>query len=96
MKLPPYLMYLKIKNEDGHGFGMWLPLFLLWPLVLILFVFALPFLLFADLGLYLGRQPFHRFTRLVIEALMILPETRGMTVDIKDGSSSHVVKFTVV
>lgn len=96
MKLPPYLMYMKIINEKGRGFGMWLPVFLLWPLVLILYVFLLPFLLLADFGLYLARQPFHRFTRFVTEVLMILPETRGVTVDIKDGSSSHVVKFTVV
>lgn len=96
MKVPPYLMYMKIVNEEGRGLGMWLPVFLLWPFVLILYVFALPFLLLADLCMYLARQPFHRFTRFVTTALMILPETRGMSVDIKDGSSSHVVKFTVV
>ncbi len=94
MKLPPYLVYLKIVNEESKGFGMWLPVFLLWPLVLILVLFALPFLLLADLGLRLADQPFHRFTRFVFEALMILPETRGMTVDIQEGPK--VVKFTVV
>ncbi len=92
--LPPYLVYLKIKDEDTRGFGMWLPVFLLWPLLLILYLFVLPFLLLADFCLYLARQPFHRFTRFVTEALMMLPETRGMAVSFQDGNK--VVKFTVV
>jgi hypothetical protein len=94
MKLPPYLVYLKIKSEEGRGFGIWLPVFLLWPLVLILFVIALPFLLLADLITSLSQQPFHQFTRLIIAILMLLPEARDTAVDIHSGKS--VVKFTVL
>jgi hypothetical protein len=94
MRLPPYLVYLKIKDEDSHGFGMWLPVFLLWPLVLILFLIVLPFLLLADFVLYLTNQAWQQVTTIVIAALMLLPETRGMAVDIHH--DNRAVKFTVL
>jgi len=46
MNWPPYVMKLRIKNRQ-HAFGLWLPLFLIIPLVLVfllaIFLILLPF-----------------------------------------------------
>jgi hypothetical protein len=50
MKWPPYLLRLRFENK-GHDFSLWLPLFLIWPLVLAfllaVFLILLPFALLA-------------------------------------------------
>jgi hypothetical protein len=44
--LPPFWMRLRISSKHGGGFGMWLPLFLLWPA----WLFALLLILVATLA----------------------------------------------
>ncbi len=50
MKWPPYLLKMRFRNPD-HVFGLWLPLFLIWPIVLAflvaIFLVLLPFALLA-------------------------------------------------
>jgi hypothetical protein len=50
MKWPPYLLKLKFENSD-RDFALWLPLFIIWPLVLVfallVFLILLPFALLA-------------------------------------------------
>jgi hypothetical protein len=52
MNWPPYLLRIRIRNPR-HGFALWLPLFLLWPVVLAIllaaFLVLLPFALLAML-----------------------------------------------
>jgi hypothetical protein len=44
MKRPPLWMRMKIRNKDTK-FGLWLPLFLLIPFVLVAFIVLLPLVL---------------------------------------------------
>ncbi len=50
MNWPPFLMKLQFRNQT-HNFSLWLPLFLIWPIVLvfvlIVFLILLPFALLA-------------------------------------------------
>ena len=50
MKWPSYLLKLRFHDPD-HGIMLWLPLFLLWPVVLVfllvVFLILLPFALLA-------------------------------------------------
>lgn len=46
MMFPPSILRLRIHNKQ-HKFGLWLPLFLLWPLLLVLGILLLPLLLIA-------------------------------------------------
>ena len=50
MKWPPYLLKLSFKNPE-RSFGIWLPLFLTWPVVLAfmlaVFIILFPFALLA-------------------------------------------------
>ena len=41
MTLPPWLLRIKVENESRH-FNLWLPLFALWPFVLLAAVVMAP------------------------------------------------------
>jgi hypothetical protein len=45
----PSIVILKIQQERGFRLKLWLPVFILWPVFLILFLLVLPLLLIADL-----------------------------------------------
>jgi len=82
MKWPPMLMRVKIQGED-NDFGLWLPLFLLWPLVLILFVVLSPLLLIAIIILW--PSGWGKWTLQILKvALGVLCSMRGLRVDILD------------
>jgi hypothetical protein len=51
MKRPPMLMHLRFQGED-RVFGLWLPLFLLLPLALVVFIILSPLILIAVIVLW--------------------------------------------
>jgi hypothetical protein len=51
MNRPPLLMHLKIRNEKSD-FGLWLPLFLLFPLALVVLLVLSPLVLIGVLVLW--------------------------------------------
>jgi uncharacterized metal-binding protein len=50
MKWPPLVLYMRFKDQN-HGFGLWIPLFLIGPIftlfVLAVFLIVLPFVILA-------------------------------------------------
>ncbi len=48
----PLLLRIRVRNEDYKGVNLWLPLFLLWLIVLPLLVALLPLVLVAALILW--------------------------------------------
>ena len=65
--IPPSLLYLRIQK-----FGLWLPLFLLWPLALILAPFVLIF------GLISGKP-----LRFFVEAYRLCCALRGTLINVE-------------
>ncbi len=51
MNRPPMLMHMRFQNEE-RKLGLWLPLFLLWPLALVVFIILSPLILIAVLVLW--------------------------------------------
>lgn len=51
MNWPPTLMHIKIRNKNTK-FGLWLPLFLLLPLVLVVLLILSPFILIGVVVLW--------------------------------------------
>ena len=47
----PGIINLNIRSKTGTRFRLWLPLFVLWPVFLVFFLIALPFLIIADIVL---------------------------------------------
>lgn len=91
MKRPPLLLSLKFgKKENSHGFGLWIPLFIIGPIALIillaLFLVALPFMLLSlvftwHLGLW---QRLIMGVAAFFDTMHSLP---GLKVDINDGEN---------
>jgi hypothetical protein len=85
MKYPPYLVSMRIVDEERTKFRLWLPLFILWPLLLVLLLLTLVATLLADLfSLISGHRP--GYTRLLLGVLGVVGETRGTEVFIQDKS----------
>ncbi|MRS12589.1 MAG: hypothetical protein EG823_05915 [Actinobacteria bacterium] len=79
--LPPMLMRLHV-GAGETGPGIWLPLFLVWLLLLPLLVLALCITLILDLVLFLAGQAYHHYTLLMLRAAGLLGATRGMVVHV--------------
>lgn len=99
MMLPPMVLKVNIQNQGKRGFSLWIPLFVVVPFLLILFILVLPLLLLAAvLGILAlvasGRgEQLPRFMFLAMVAVpsffAILCALRGLLVDI-EGKSENV------
>ena len=89
--IPPMMMRVRVDRAGRRRLGCWLPLFLLWPILLILFVLLLPFLLVVCLFPRWGRRMRTTFRGLPVlwKAVCAL---RGLTVDVsgRDGNAVKV------
>jgi len=93
MKLPPAILDLTITPSDRKRIHLWLPLFLLWPLALVIAVFLLAVTILVDVGqLILGRR-YHHYTLLVARSFGVLAETRGMVLRFNDGNANVDMTF---
>ena len=80
MNVPPLVLDLRVVRPERRPVHLWLPLFLLWPLVLVLGVLALLLTMVADgVLLVLGRR-YHHYTILLVRSFATLGETRGMVI----------------
>ncbi len=82
---------MRVKEEDSRSFSIWLPIFLLWPLLLPLVTLALVGTLIADLVLLLAGARYHHYTLFVLRSLCLLAAARGTHVRANnDGSLVNV------
>ena len=91
MMCPPSLLRLRIRNER-HRFGLWLPLFLIWPVVLVLGLALWPLLLIAAAVLW----PWGWGKLLLLGGVVIFGvfcALRGLRVDIKQDSQQVLVSL---
>jgi hypothetical protein len=84
MNVPPMVLDLRVASPDRRPVHVWLPLFLLWPLVLALGVLALVLTVAADVVLLLLGRRYHHYTILMVRSFEALTETRGMVIRFKD------------
>jgi|WetSurMetagenome_2_1015567.scaffolds.fasta_scaffold210854_2 hypothetical protein len=82
MTWPPALMHIKVKNET-HDIGLWLPIFLLWPLALAVVIILLPIIL---LGLIIFWDSWGMWSLKVLwAAIAACCSLRGLEVDVQTG-----------
>jgi len=92
MKRPPMLMHVKIRGERCR-FGLWLPLFLLLPLALAMFIVLSPLILIAILVFWprgWRKGALHIFGA----AFEVFNSMRGLKVDIQ--SDHHCIYISAV
>jgi hypothetical protein len=89
--MPPAILDLRFASPGRGPHHVWLPLFLLWPLVLALLVLVLVFTVIADVVLLITGQRYHHITILVVRSFMALNEVRGMELEFKDGDTAFAM-----
>ena len=80
MNLPPMILDLKVVRPERRPVHLWLPLFLLWPLALVVGALALVLTIVADVVLFLVGRRYHNYTVLLVRSFAALGETRGMVI----------------
>jgi hypothetical protein len=90
MKVPPYLVAMRVVEQGRTKVRLWLPLFLLWPLALPLIVLTLLGTVIVDVCRLLDSRKW-AYTRLAVGVLGLLGETRGTEIFVQDGI--HTVAF---
>jgi hypothetical protein len=88
MNIPPAILDLRIAPPDKRPIHLWLPLFLFWPLLLVLGVLSLVFTILADVALLLLGQRYHHYTVLLVRLFGLLGDTRGMVIRVNDGTTA--------
>ena len=83
MKRLPMVMHLRIQGKE-KGFGLWLPLFLLLPLALVVFIILSPLILIALLALWPSGWG-KRALLILGAACEALCSMRGLRVDVRSG-----------
>jgi hypothetical protein len=79
---PPMLLYLRVGTLERPGVGLWLPLFLVWLILLPLVALVLAVTVLVDIALLLVGQRYHHYTLLLFSCLGVLGATRGTVVRI--------------
>lgn len=74
--IPPLVMWLKIQ-----WFGVWIPLFLIWPIVILLLLLVLPFV-FIGLAVAGRISQFWKVLRVIFAAYLMICAVRGLRIDI--------------
>ena len=92
MRLPPAVIAMRIVEQGRTRFRIWFPLFLLWPLVLVLVVLTLTIAALVDVVMPATGQRF-AYTRLIGGGLNVVGEIRGTELFIKD--ARRTVALTV-
>ncbi len=90
----PSIMNLRIEDGNKFRLRLWLPLFLVWPVVLVLFLILLPFLVVAEVVLRLTNVQIYLF-RLLGGVFSLLSALRGLTVRVKSVRSSSIVDVVI-
>ncbi len=81
--VPPMLLHLRF-GAPGRP-GLWLPLFLLWLIVLPVAVLVLLIAMAADAVLFLVGASYHRTTLVLLRCLGVLAASRGTSVRVRAG-----------
>ena len=89
MNRPPLLMHMKIQKK-GRGFGVWLPVFLVLPLALVVFIILSPLVLIAVLALWLGGWG-KRALLALKTAFEVCCSIHGLRVDIQSHHQSVLI-----
>lgn len=83
----PMKAHIRVKEPNRKGLNLWLPLFLLWPVLLVLFILCLPLLLIFGLLQICRRKKMPKILSLLSSILGLLVAMRGLSIDVEDGDT---------
>ncbi len=91
--LPPWSMWVHVASPDRRDFRMWLPLFLVWLILLPIVLLAFVISVVVDVALFVTGHSYHHYTLLLLRCLGLIADTRGMAIRVHGDRS--IVDVTV-
>jgi hypothetical protein len=88
--LPPLVIDVRIAPPGEKGHRVWIPFFLLWPLLLMIVALVVAVTIIADLLMWLFGQRYHHFTLFFLNVGQTLNEARGFRAHIEARDRTHV------
>lgn len=94
MKRPPVFMRLEVQGEK-RGIRLWLPLFLLFPLVIVMLIILSPLILLLLIGILIfWPNGWGKRVLLIFRAAFnIFLSLRGLKIDIKNGPKTIYISI---
>lgn len=93
MILPPYVIDVRVRERGQRNFRIWFPFFLLWPLLLVLVLFAAVVTMVVDVAMFFAGSRLHHFTQMLVGAMHLLADTRGTTAYVNSPNTFVDVKI---
>jgi len=91
MNAPPAVVDVHVAGAGGRRVHLWLPVFVLWPFLLLAGGLAIAVAALVDAVLFAMGRP-HRFTAFVLGCFDALTETRGTQVFVENESRTVDVR----
>jgi len=91
----PSIVNLKIQSGQRSRLKLWLPVFIVWPFFIVLFLLLLPFLVMADFVLWATGVKIQLF-RMLGGAVSVLSAMRGTVVRVDSPKSDSIVHVTIL
>lgn len=80
MSAIPWSLWLKFNQPSGRAVRVWLPLFLLWLILLPVVALAFVITALVDITLLLAGEKYHHYTLLLYRCLALLGDVKGTSV----------------
>jgi hypothetical protein len=90
----PSIINLKIQSGHKFRFRLWLPVFILWPIFIALFLIVLPFLVIAEIVLRIAGAQIYPF-RMLGGVLGVVSSLRGTTVKVDSPRQNAIVNVAI-
>jgi hypothetical protein len=90
----PSIINLKIQSGSHFKLRLWLPVFIVWPIFIVLFLLLLPFLVIAELVMRVAGTGIRLFA-MIGGVVSVLSAMRGTVVKVDSPKSDSIVHVTI-
>jgi small neutral amino acid transporter SnatA (MarC family) len=91
----PSIINLKIQSGSHFKLKLWLPVFIVWPVLIVLFLLLLPFLVIAEVVMRIAGTGIHLFA-MIGGVVSVLSAMRGTVVRVNSPKSDSIVNVTIL
>jgi hypothetical protein len=91
----PSIINLRIQSGQRFKLRLWLPLFIVWPVLIVLFLLLLPFLVIAEVALRATGTGIRLFG-ILGGVVSVLSAMRGTVVKVDSPKQNAVVHVTIL
>ena len=85
---PPMLLHMRVGGRERRPLGIWLPLFLVWLLLLPVAALVLIGTILADAVLFFVGARYHHYTLLILRCIGLVGAMRGTVISVRSNEAN--------